>query len=117
MTVFFLIGLLATALFGWAALAGIAFLAGCLLAARYTVPADLLTVVVSPPLLFVALVVLVSAVTGPGGLLLSVVVGSVATLTGAAPWLAVGMAVTLGITWARGLPRCIRDLIRELGAS
>src|ERR1041384_4137517 len=57
MSAFFLVGLLATALFGWAALAGIAFLIGCLLAARYTVPADLLTVVVSPPPLFVALVV------------------------------------------------------------
>src|SRR6266699_2265233 len=89
------------------------FLIGCVLAARYTVPADLLTVVTSPPLLFVALVVLVSAVTGPGSLLLSVVVGCVATLTGAAPWLAVGMALTVGITWARGLPRCIQDLRRE----
>jgi hypothetical protein len=116
MTGFFLVGLLAAALFGWATLAGIAFLIGCVLAARYTVPADLLTVVVSPPLLFVALVVLVSAVTGPGSLLLSVVVGSVATLTGAALWLAVGMALTIGITWARGLPRCIQDLRRELGS-
>ena len=114
---FFLIGLLAAALFGWTALAGVAFLVGCVLAARYTVPADLLTVVISPPLLFVALVVLVSAVTGPGSLMLSVVVGCVATLTGAAPWLAMGMALTVGITWARGLPRCIQDLRRELGSS
>jgi len=44
-------------------------------------------------------------------------VGCVATLTGAAPWLAVGMALTVGITWARGLPRCIQDLRRELGSS
>jgi len=116
MTGFFLFGLLAAALSGWAALAGIAFLIGCVLAARYTAPPELLTVVISPPLLFVTLVVLVSAVTGPGGLLLSVVVGSVATLTGAAPWLAVGMAVTVGISWARGLPRCIQDLRRELGS-
>ncbi len=113
---FFLIGLLAAALFGWTALAGVAFLAGSVLAARYTVPADLLTVVTSPPLLFVALVVLVSAITGPGSLMLSVVVGCVATLTGAAPWLAVGMALTVGITWARGLPRCIQDLRREMGS-
>lgn len=113
----FLVGLLAAALFGWTALAGLAFLVGCVLAARYTVPDDLLTVVISPLMLFLGLVVLVSGATGPGSLLLSVIVGSVATLTGVAPWLAVGMAVTVVITWARGLPRCVRDLIRELGTS
>jgi hypothetical protein len=43
-----------------------------------------------------------------------VVLGSVVTLAGAAPWLAVGMIVTVIIAWARGLPRCIRDLRREL---
>jgi len=59
--------------------------------------------------------VLVSAVTGPGSLLLAVVMGSVVTLTGTALWLAVGMAVTILIALARGLPRCIRDLRRELG--
>ena len=112
----FLVGLLAATLFGWPMLAGLAFVAGCVLAARYTASADLLTVVISPPLLFVGLMVLVSAVTGPGSLVLSVVVGSVATLTGAALWLAVGMAVTIVIAWARGLPRCIRDLRRELAS-
>lgn len=112
----FLIGLLAAAVFGWTLLAGLAFLVGGVLAARYTVPADLLTVVISPPILFVGLMVLVSAVTGPGSLLLSVVVGSVGTLTGAAPWLAAGMGLTVAIAWARGLPRCIRDLRRELGS-
>jgi hypothetical protein len=112
----FLVGLLAAALVGWTMLAGLAFLVGCVLAARYTASADLLTVVVSPPLLFVGLMVLVSAATGPGSLLLSVVVGSVGTLIGAAPWLAAGLAVTVAIAWARGLRRCIRDLIHELGS-
>ena len=112
----FLLGLLAAALVGWTTLAGVAFLVGCVLAARYTAATDLLTVVVSPPLLFVGLMVLVSAVTGPGSLLLSVVVGSVGTLTGTAPWLAVGLALTVAIAWARGLPRCVRDLISELGS-
>jgi hypothetical protein len=112
----FLVGLLAAAVFGWTLLAGLAFLVGGVLAARYTVPADLLTVVISPPMLFVGLMVLVSAVTGPGSLLLSVVVGSVGTLTGAASWLAAGMGLTVAIAWARGLPHCIRDLRRELGS-
>src|SRR5579859_1038104 len=113
----FLIGLLAAALFGWTVLAGLAFLGGCVVAARYTVPDDLLTVVISPLMLFLGLVVLVSALTEPGSLLLAVVVGSVGTLTGVAPWLAVGMAVTVVITWARGLPRCVRNLIRDLGTT
>ena len=116
MAVVFLLGLLAAALLGWPLPAGAAFLVGCVLAARFTVSADLLTVVISPPMLFVGLVVVVSAVTGPGSLLLSVVVGSVGTLTGVAPWLAVGMALTIAVAWARGLPRCVRDLIRELGS-
>jgi hypothetical protein len=112
----FLAGLLTAALVGWTVLAGLAFLVGCVLAARYTVPTDLLTVVVSPPLLFVGLMVLVSAITVPGSLLLSMVMGSVGTLIATAPWLAVGLAVTVAIAWARGLPRCIRDLFHELGS-
>src|SRR5258708_32914294 len=71
----FLVGLLAAAVFGWTLLAGLAFLVGGVLAARYPVPADLLTVVISPPHMFVGLFVLVSAVTGTGGVLPSLVVG------------------------------------------
>ena len=91
----FLIGLLLAAWLGWAVLAGLAFVAGCVLAARYAATAALLTVVVSPPLLFLAAVILVSAVTVPGGLFMSVVVGSVVTLASVAPWLAVGMVLTV----------------------
>ena len=110
----FLIGLLGAAWLGWGVLAGLAFVAGCVLAAWYASPPGLLTVVVSPPLLFLGAVVLVNAMTGPGGFFLSVVLGSVVTLAGAAPWLAVGMILTVIIALARGLPRCIRDLRREL---
>ena len=110
----FLIGLLLAAWLGWAVLAGLAFVAGCVLAARYAATAALLTVVCSPPLLFLATVILVSAMTGPGGLFMSAVVGSVVTLASVAPWLAVGMVLTVIITWIRGLPGCIQDLCREL---
>jgi hypothetical protein len=110
----FLIGLLLAAWLGWAVLAGLAFVAGCVLAARYATSTALLTVVVSPPLLFLAAVILVSAVTVPGGLFMSVVVGSVVPLASVAPWLALGMVLTVIITWIRGLPRCIQDLRREL---
>jgi len=74
-------------------------------------------VVVSPPLLFLGAVVLVNALTGSGGLLFSVVLGSVVTLASVAPWLAAGMIVTVIIALIRGLPRCIRDLYRELRSS
>lgn len=110
----FLIGLLLAAWLGWAVVAGLAFVAGCVLAARYAATAALLTVVVSPPLLFLAAVILVSAMTGPGGLFMSVVVGSVVTLASVAPWLVVGMVLTVIITWIRGLPGCIKDLRQEL---
>jgi hypothetical protein len=95
-------------------LAGLAFVAGCALAAWYASPQGLLTVVVSPPLLFLGALVLVNAMTRSGGLFLSVVLGSVVTLAGIAPWLAAGMILTVIIAWVRGLPRCIRDLRREL---
>ena len=110
----FLIGLLAAAALGWSVLAGLAFVAGCVLAAWYAAPPGLLTVVVSPPLLFLGALVLVNALTGSGGLLYSVVFGSVVTLAGLAPWLAAGMILTVIIALVRGLPRCIRDLYREL---
>ena len=114
MAAVFLIGLLLAAWLGWAVLAGLAFVAGCVLAARYAATAALLTVVVSPPLLFLATVIVVSAMTGPGGMFMSVVVGSVVTLASVAPWLAVGMVLTVIIAWIRGLPGCIRDLRQEL---
>jgi hypothetical protein len=36
------------------------------------------------------------------------------TLASVAPWLALGMVLTVIITWIRGLPQCIQDLRREL---
>jgi hypothetical protein len=113
----FFIGLLAAAWLGWGVLAGLAFVGGCVLAAWYAAPPGLLTVVVSPPLLFLGAVLLVNALTGSGGLLFSVVFGSVVTLASLAPWLAVGMILTVIIALVRGLPRCIRDLYRELRSS
>ena len=57
----FLIGLLAATWLGWGVLAGLAFVVGCVLAAWYAVPSGLLTVVVSPPLLFLGALALVNA--------------------------------------------------------
>jgi len=109
----FLIGLLAATWLGWGVLAGLAFVAGCVLAAWYASPSGLLTVVISPPLLFLGAVLLVSVMTGSGGFVYAML-SSVVTLAGAAPWLAVGMILTVIIACARGLLRCVRDLFREL---
>ena len=110
----FLIGLLAATWLGWSVLAGLAFVVGCVLAAWYAAPSGLLTVVVSPPLLFLGAVVLVNALTGSGGLLFSVVLSSVVTLADVAPWQAAEQGDDQCEDHARGLPRCIRDLYREL---
>ena len=109
----FLIGLLAATWLSWGVLAGLAFVAGCVLAAWYASPSGLLTVVISPPLLFLGAVLLVSVMTGSGGFVYAML-SSVVTLAGAAPWLAVGMILTVIIACARGLLRCVRDLFREL---
>jgi len=110
----FTAGLLAGSLLGWTVLAGLAFAIGCAAAARYTRPADLLTVVVTPPLLFFAALVAVKTVTATGNLLLSVAEGTALTLAALAPWLIAGVTLTLIVTWIRGLPRCVRALRADL---
>jgi len=110
----YLIGILAATWLGWSVLAGLGFVAGCVLAARYTRPADLLPVVVCPPMLFLGVLLFVNAMTGSGGFFLSVVLGTVVTLASVAPWLVIGLLIGLVIAWIRGLPGCIADLLRAL---
>jgi uncharacterized protein DUF6542 len=110
----FALGFLLASLFGAAVLAGLAFMLGAAAAARYTKAADLLTVAVSPPLVFFCVLVCVKAVTGSGNLLISILEGCALALAGLAPWLFAGMLVNLVIAWARGLPRCVADLRRSL---
>lgn len=110
----FALGFLLGSLFGTPVLTGLAFVLGAAAAARYTKSADLLTVVVSPPLVFFCVLVAVKAVTGTGNLLVSVLEGCALALAGLAPWLFIGVAVNLVIAWVRGLPRSIADLRRSL---
>jgi len=116
MAVVFTVGLLAASWLGVIMLAGIFFVLGCALAAWYTRPADLLTVVLAPPLLFSGALIVVEALTAPGSLLLSVAAGTVVVLASLALWLAAGLVVTVAIAWSRGLLQCIRDLRRDLRA-
>jgi hypothetical protein len=108
----FALGLLAQAVTGWALLAGLGFAAGAAAAARYTKPADLLTVAVTPPLVFFCVLLVFKGVSATGNVLLSIAGGSALSLAGVAPWLFVGTAVCLTIAFFRGLPRCIADLRR-----
>lgn len=110
----FTLGLLATGLFGWAVLTGLGFVAGASAAARYTRSTDLLTVAVTPPLVFFCVLLGAKAVTAQGNMLVSVIEGSALALASIAPWLFAGVVVNLVIAWVRGLPRCVSELRRSL---
>jgi hypothetical protein len=116
MAVVFTLGLLVASWLGVTALAGVFFVLGCGLAAWYTRPADLLTVVLTPPLLFSGALIVVEALTASGSLLLSVIAGSVVVLASLALWLAAGLVVTVAIAWPRGLLQCIGEFRRDLRA-
>jgi hypothetical protein len=90
-------------------LAGLSFLAGCVIAGLYTRRDDLLTVVTMPPVIFLAAVICVKAITSTGSALISTAEGTILTLSAAAAWLFAGVAVTLIIALCRGLPRSIGE--------
>jgi hypothetical protein len=116
MAVLFTVGLLAASWLGVTVLAGIFFVLGCALAAWFTRPADLLIVVLTPPILFTGALILVEVVTASGSLLLSVAAGGVVVIVSLALWLAAGLAVTVAVAVPRGLMRCVGDLLRDLAA-
>jgi hypothetical protein len=110
-----------TVVAGWVhadLLSGLAFVAGCCLAAWYTRRDALLTVVVSPPLLFVIALVITELLTSHGDTvhhtLTSAAEGTLLTLAQVAPWLFGGVIFSLIIAMIRGLPQCVRDLRAEL---
>jgi hypothetical protein len=113
-----LLGAISASLLGLHAAQGFLFVLGCLLAALTTRRTDLLTLVVSPPLIFF-LVSLLSAVTGSLGdksFLVSVVLSLITTLTSNVPWLFVGAVLVVLITVPRGLPANLRELSAGIAA-
>ena len=114
MLLVFFIGVLAADWLHWSPLADASFLIGSAAAAWYTKQRDLLTVAVSPPLLFFIVVICVKALTAAGNELLSTVEGTALTLANVAPWLCIGVVLSLIIAWFRGLPRCVAQLRRDL---
>ncbi|MFG2005720.1 DUF6542 domain-containing protein [Spirillospora sp. NPDC048911] len=100
-------------------MAGLAFAAGCVLAAFTTRPADLLTLAVSPPLVFFAVTFIAELVTtaGHGSLLRGVTVGLLTTLASTAPWLFLGTVLVIAIGIPRGLVTAFRELRTKLAGS
>ena len=106
---------------GWlhlATLTGLSFVAGCALTARYTRRDGLLTVVVTPPLIFIISLVVTEVLTSHADTarhaLTSAAEGTILTLAAVAPWLFAGVLIGLAIAMFRGLPQCIQDLRDEL---
>ena len=110
----FSLGLLGASWLTWPVLAGGAFVIGSMAAAWYTRPGDLLTVAVTPPLLFCIALVGVKTLTATGNAAVAIAGGTALTLAGAAPWLLAGTALNLVIACIRGLPRCVGELRRDL---
>jgi hypothetical protein len=113
LVLFFLILLVASWL-QWGFLAGASFVIGSAGAAWYTKRRDLLTVAVSPPLLFLGALLFVKALTAKGSIIISTVEGTALTLANVAPWLFAGVILSLIVAWVRGLPQCVADLRHEL---
>jgi uncharacterized protein DUF6542 len=114
MAAVFAAGLLISSWLGVLWLAGLCFVLGAAVAARYTRPSDLLTVAVTPPLVFFCTLVVIKLLADAGSLVLSIAGGSLLILGGLAPWLFAGVALCLIIAWRRGLAECVAALRREL---
>ncbi|MEU8265707.1 DUF6542 domain-containing protein [Sphaerisporangium sp. NPDC049002] len=98
---------------------GLVFSAACLAAVFLVQPRDLLSLVVTPPLIFFA-ATLISAVAGALGapsIVQALGLGLVTKLSAAAPWLFGGAALVLAAAWFRGLPANVSDLRADLRAS
>ena len=110
----FFFSLLVASWLQWGVLAGASFVIGSVAAAWYTKPRDLLTAVVSPPLLFLGALICVKALTATGSTIISTVEGTALTLANVAPWLFAGVVAYLIVAWIRGLPQSVAGLRRDL---
>ncbi|MFC4058353.1 DUF6542 domain-containing protein [Planomonospora corallina] len=114
-----LAGSLLNSLLGLPVVVGVAFVGGCLAAAWLVNPRDLLSLVVSPPLVFFAAMLVAEAVraltaASPAA---AFSLGVYTSLSRGAPWLFAGSALVLVVAWRRGLTDCVRELREELRAS
>ena len=93
-------------------IAGLGFIAGCVLAPVYGRREALLHVVISVPVVFLAAEIVAQSVAAQGSSghasALSVLEGTFLTLANVAPWLFGGTVLCIGIAMFRGLPQCVR---------
>jgi hypothetical protein len=102
---------------GLAVLAGLGYVAGCLLAPYFVRQNALPLVVAAPPAIFLASLVAAQVLTAQGsgghGEILSVLEGTLLTLAALAPWLLAGTALGVCIAIPRGLVQCVREVLTE----
>ncbi|MEO3782470.1 DUF6542 domain-containing protein [Actinocorallia sp. B10E7] len=93
-------------------LPGLVFVTACVLAALFTKPADLPTLVVAPPLVgFLAtLTAEVAGALNGGSLLRSLLIAVPLELGARAPWLLAGTALTAVIAFRRGVLEAWREI-------
>ncbi|MET7328666.1 DUF6542 domain-containing protein [Nonomuraea sp. NPDC005650] len=97
---------------------GAAFVLASLLGVLMVNRRELLSLVVTPPLVFfcATLFVELGRAFGSVSIVQSLALGLYTSLTQGAPWLFAGSAVVLGVAWRRGLRDNVRDLREELKA-
>ncbi|WP_336208046.1 DUF6542 domain-containing protein [Nonomuraea sp. LPB2021202275-12-8] len=113
-----LAGYVLAALLDMPVLIGLAFVAACLLSVMLVNRRELLSLVVTPPLVFfvATLFVELGRALSSVGIVQSLALGLYGSLSSGAPWLFAGSAVVLGVAWGRGLRDNVRELREELRA-
>jgi hypothetical protein len=114
MLLIFLVSDLLADKLGWGWLGGAGYGLGCLLAVTYARREALLLVVIAPPALFLAALVIAELVTATGSTLLATAEGTLLALATGAPWLFGITVVALVAAMVRGLPQSVRDFKAEL---
>lgn len=101
---------------GMPLLVGAAFLTASLVGVLLVNRRELLSLVVTPPLVFFAATFVVQLGTslGAGSIAQSLGFGLYKSLSEGAPWLFAGSAVVLAIAWRRGLRDNVKELREEL---
>ncbi|MEU1732607.1 DUF6542 domain-containing protein [Streptosporangium sp. NPDC020145] len=114
-----LAGRVLQAVVGPSALLGLTFVAGCAGAVVLVNRRDLLSLVVSPPLVFFVAALVTEAVSAMGAKVpvQAFGLGMFALLSASAPWLFAGSLLVLLVAWRRGLATCVRELREELRAA
>jgi len=99
-------------------LTGVGYVACCVLVPFLVRRQAQLHVVIAPPAIFMAVVILTQILTAQGssrhGRVLSVLEGTLLALAAVAPWMFAGTALGATASLTRGLRECVKELLAEL---